>query len=133
MIYIKSSSIAEAWDSVYEEDDIVAATKIANGICKAIVNGAYKKGRRNTIAVDLSCSCHILKIDPHNITRILESEGHLDYVQMKNLISRLDVIDGYLDSWDWNSSVGVFEYMLDVDKWEEWDDNIASGKMFELV
>lgn len=122
---VKYGAINECYDARQASD----AAKIANAILYEVEAGAYKKGSRNNIAVDLTCVCHVLGLDP---VELFKERSTAYYTPASNIIDferRSYVVQDYLDSWD-QETYGVFDKMFtdinDID-----DDRV--GDYIELV
>lgn len=87
--------------------DIEETVRRFNLLCDEIANGAYKKGARNNITVDLSILCYELGLDPMAVMDSLVDWP--DVHAKRDFERRVKVIDPYLTSWDrW----GIESYML---------------------
>ena len=94
----------------YTEEEAHDAVIALNDIINDFNNNEYVEGTRNNMAVDLSCACHVLNLDPVD-TVINSLEKPLSLHDLTDLRRRVAKIDPYLDDWD-QSHGGVFSKML---------------------
>lgn len=112
-------NIAEDFDCVEDQDTLETAKRVAIGIADAIKHGGmYRKGYRNSIAVDWSCACYCLGVDADDAAEQLE----LTSDELANMKARCETISGYLGTWAQDAD-GVFAYMIDPGEWESQYEN----------
>lgn len=107
--------VTEAREEDYSDTEIGKALFILNGLCWDLSKGYYLEGGRNDIAVDLCCSCFVLKLDPYMVARKVLQEYAIGtrYDMMNDLEDRIEVIDPYLETWNGTPPNGVFDFMID--------------------
>ena len=118
---IDKNKIDAAIKAGFDRSDIDDAVDIINGIYTAISNPGfgYLRGHRNNIAVDLTCACYVIDVDPDIIIGDLASKYRITSVQHLNAYDRIKVVKDYTPAW----GTDVLEYTLEADEWKEWADN----------
>jgi hypothetical protein len=96
--------------SMYSEDEIKKAMDYLNETLAYLNKFGYAAGTRNNLAVDISCYCHVLEIDPMQAAE--EAHSFTGY-EGPDFNDRLIAIEPYLDGWDVSAN-GVFDYSFDV-------------------
>lgn len=94
--------------SRYSFDKIKEFVSQLNSICDALAGGQYVEGSRNNIAVDLSCCCHAVGLDPMEVADMAWAD--VDDPDRDDLERRVKVIFDYVDFWD--DSGDISQYMV---------------------
>lgn len=96
----------------YHEEHIRAAKDVVNGICAFMKREGWKEGYRNNMAVDLSCACKVIDIDPmYPIRRYIDNSYAL-----RDAEQRIETIAKYADSWEQDNV--LFARMTDPTLWK---------------